>query len=185
MRDALTEQFFLATYGSPLLQALMGLSAEHVEPRRRIERDVAGEAMISRARAELESAVDRGGPVEAFVRALMYVVAPSGRVDERGYAALEEVGRMLPPDKRPGFARFKDVVRQQCLMLYLDEERAIEALPKLAASPADRRLVLESLQRLIAIRQAELSAEQQRRLSRIEGLVAVPAARRERATVEE
>jgi hypothetical protein len=99
-----------------------------------MERDVEREAIKNRALAELESAVDLGGVVEAFVRSLMYIAEPTGRVDDRGYAALQEAGRMLPPKDRPGFVRFKEIVRQQFLILTLDEERAIRALPRLALS---------------------------------------------------
>ncbi|HUA77806.1 MAG TPA: hypothetical protein VMA86_09040 [Acetobacteraceae bacterium] len=63
------------------------------------------------------------------------------------------------------------------LIVMMDEERAIEALPKLAATGGDRRLVLESLQRMRAIRQPKLTDEQQRRVARVEALLAVPAPR--------
>ena len=63
---------FLTLYGSPLLQSLVGLNAENADLHRRIERDVTREAIANRIRAELESAIDRGGVVEAFVRAVAY-----------------------------------------------------------------------------------------------------------------
>jgi hypothetical protein len=187
-RDALVEQWFLNVYGSPLLQSLVGLNAENTDLRHNIEHDVVREAAADRARAELESAVDRGGVVEAFVRALGYIAKPCGEVDDQGFAALQEVGRMLPPKDHPGFARFKDIVRQQYLILLLDEERAVEALPKLASTAEDRRLVLDSLNRLRALREPKLTEEQQRRVARVKALLVVPAprpARRERASDEE
>jgi Protein of unknown function (DUF3141) len=175
-RDALVEQTFLALYSSPFLQSLAGLTAENAQRHRRMERDVEREAIWKQAHAELESAVDRGGVVEAFVRSLMYIAEPAGRVDDRGYAALQEVGRMLPPKDRPGFVRFKEIVRQQFLILTLDEERAIRALPRLAVSSEDRRLVLEGLQRLLTIRRLPLNDVQQRRYERVEALLAAPKA---------
>ena len=57
-RDAFVEQAFLAVYGSPLLQALVGLNAENASSHRRIERDAAREATAGRRRAELESAIE-------------------------------------------------------------------------------------------------------------------------------
>jgi Protein of unknown function (DUF3141) len=187
-RDQFIEQWFLNVYGSPLLQSLVGLNAENTNLRRNIERDVVREAAASRARAELETAIDRGGVIEAFVRALCYVARPSGEIDDQGFASLQEVGRMLPPEDRPGFAQFKEIIRQQSLFLHLDEERAIEALPKLATTAEDRRLVLESLHRMRAIRQPKLTEEQQRRVARVETLLAAPAVRttrRERAVAED
>ncbi|MBV8096312.1 MAG: DUF3141 domain-containing protein [Acetobacteraceae bacterium] len=186
-RDSFVEQFFLTAYGSPLLQSLVGLNAEHGDLHRRIERDFAREAAANRAMAELESDIDRGGVVEAFVRALGYIVEPAGKVDERGFVALEEVGRMVP-ERRPGFARFKEILREQFLIMKLDQERAIEALPKLAKTAEDRRIVLESLKRLQAILQPKLTEEQQRRLAQVERLLAPPAvspARREPAVAGE
>ena len=41
---------------------------------------------------------------------------------------------MVPPEYHPDFAQFREIVRQQFLIVHLDEERAIEALPTLAAS---------------------------------------------------
>ena len=176
-RDALAEQVFLALYGSPLLQSLVGLNAENASFHRHIERDAARESRANRLRAELESAIDHGGVVEAFVRAQGYILGPTGEVDDRGFAALRELGRMMPPEYFPDLARFREIVRQQFLILHLDEERAIKALPKLVASAEDRRLVLDSLHRIRELRQPELTEEQQRRFSRVEDLLAPPAAR--------
>ena len=155
----------------------MGLNAENGDSYRHIERDVAREAAASRAHAELEGAIDRGGVIEAFVRALCHIAEPSGEIDDQGFAALREVGRMLPPEDRPGFALFKEIVRHQSLILHLDEARAIDALPKLATTPEDRRVVLESLGHMGALRRPKLSGEQQRRIARIEMLLGASATR--------
>ena len=69
-------------------------------------------------------------------------------------------------------AQFREIVRQQFLIMHLDEARAIEALPKLAATAEDRRLVLVSLHRMIALRRPELIEDQERRLSRVQELLA-------------
>ena len=171
---------FSRLYGSPLLQSMVGLNAENSNLHRRIERDVTREATANRLRAELESAIDRGGVVEAFVRAIAYVLEPVGEVDDRGFAALKEVGRMVPPEDHPDFARFREIVRQQFLIMHLDETRGIEALPKLAATAEDRRLVLESLHRIGGLRRPDLTEEQMRRLSRVEKLLAPATARNAR-----
>ncbi len=52
-----------------------------------------------------------------------------------------------------------------------------EALPKLAATAEDRRLVVESLQRVRAHQRRDLTGEQKRRLSRVEKLLGPPPAR--------
>ena len=48
VRDSMTEALFLNTYGSPLLQAMVGLGAQPGAPPRRIERDLVREAAADR-----------------------------------------------------------------------------------------------------------------------------------------
>ena len=75
-RDAMVEGFFMATYGSPLLQALVGLRADGAQTRRRVERELAHEAAIQREQAELDRRIEQGSPIEAALRALIYVRRP-------------------------------------------------------------------------------------------------------------
>jgi hypothetical protein len=173
-RDAATEAFFFNTYGSPVLQAMVGLRADETSVGRRIGRDVAREAAAKEATAHLEQQIDQGGLIEAAVRALIYVRLPEGKVDERGFAALKQISGELPAAKRVGFIRFKEIVKEQYLMLLLDQERAIAALPKLL--PSNRRQCEEALalvRRVVAARGA-LPEEGRRRLERIEAIFAGP-----------
>lgn len=84
---------------------------------------------------------------------------------------------MVPPEYHPDFAQFREIVRQQFLIVRLHEARAIKALPKLAATAENRRLVLESLHRIRGLRQPKLTEEQERRLSRVQKLLAEPPSR--------
>jgi Protein of unknown function (DUF3141) len=174
-RDTMQEALFFSTYGSPLLQAMVGLRADATTAGRRIERDLAREAMASRMAAYLEQRLDQGGLIEAAVRALIYVRRPEGTVDERGFAAIKEVGAALPAATRIGFARFKEVVKEQFLILLLDEERAIAALPKLLPEDGrERATALAMLRRVLAAR-GGLPAEGKRRLARVAALLDLPA----------
>src|SRR6266550_287142 len=173
-RDAATEAFFFNTYGSPLVQAMVGMRTEEASVSRRIGRDVAREAADQEAAAHLELAIDQGGLIEAAVRALIYVRLPEGKVDERGFAALKQISAELPAAKRVGFARFKEIVKEQYLILLLDPERAIAALPKLL--PDNRRQCEEALglvRRVLAAR-GTLPEESRRRLERIEAMFTGP-----------
>jgi len=173
-RDAATEAFFFNTYGSPLLQAMVGLRADNAPVSRRIGRDVAREAAAKEAAVRLEQQIDQGGLPEAAVRALIYIRLPEGKVDERGFAALKQIGSELPAAKRIGLTRFKEIVKDQYLMLLLDPERAIAALPKLL--PGNRRQCEEALalvRRVLAAR-GTLSEEGRRRLERVEAIFAGP-----------
>src|SRR5262249_1716093 len=142
-RDAATEAFFFNTYGSPIVQAMVGLRADETSVSRRIGRDVARGAAAEQAAAQLEQRIDQGGLIDAAVRALIYVRLPEGKVDERGFAALKQISAELAAAKRVGFVRFKEIVKEQYLMLLLDAERAIAALPKLL--PSNRRQCEEAL----------------------------------------
>jgi pimeloyl-ACP methyl ester carboxylesterase len=173
-RDAATEAFFFNTYGSPIVQAMVGLRAENTSVSRRIGRDVAREAAAKEAAVHLEQRIDEGGLIEAAVRALIYVRLPEGKVDERGFAALKQISAELPAAKRVGLARFKEIVKDQYLILLMDAERAIAALPKLL--PANRRQCEEALalvRRVLDARGA-LPEEGRRRLERIEALFTGP-----------
>jgi len=173
-RDAATEAFFFNTYGSPVLQAMVGLHADQASASRHIGRDAAREAAAKQATADLEQCIEKGGLIEAAVRALIYVRLPEGKVDERGFAALKQISAELPAAKRVGLARFKEIVKEQYLILLLDAERAIAALPKLL--PANRRQCEEALALVrqgLAARGA-LPEEGRRRLERVEALFGGP-----------
>jgi pimeloyl-ACP methyl ester carboxylesterase len=172
-RDAATEAFFFNIYGSPILQAMVGLRADDTSVSRRIARDVAREAAAAQAAAHLEECVDRGGMHEAVLRALIYVRLPEGKVDERGFAAMKQIGAELPPAERIGIARSKEIIKEQYLTVLQDEDRAIAALPKLLPDNRQREEALTMVRRVLAARGA-LSEAGRHRLERIEALLAPP-----------
>src|SRR6516162_4144370 len=173
-RDTATEAFFFNTYGSPMLQAMVGLRADDTSVDRRIGRDQAREAAAKQSAVDLEQQIDQGGLIEAAVRALIYVRLPEGKVDERGFAALKQISAELPAAKRVGLTKFKEIVKEQYLILLLDAERAIASLPKLL--PSNRRQCEEALalvRRVLAARGA-LPEEGRKRLERVEALFGGP-----------
>ena len=94
VRDSMTEAFFLNTYGSPLLQAMVGLGAQPGAPPRRIERDLVREAAATKLRSGLEHRFDEGGLEEALLRSLIYVRLPAGAADERGFQDAQDYPRV-------------------------------------------------------------------------------------------
>jgi Protein of unknown function (DUF3141) len=175
-RDSFVEEIFLNTYGAPWLQAMVGLRSDDSGIQgRRIARDLAREAIAKQMAAHLEQQIETGGLCEAAVRALLYIRMPDGVADERGFAALQQIASELPAAQRMGLSRFKEIVRDQFLIMRLDEERAIAALPKLL--PAERRAretALGLIRRIIGARGAP-SEEGGRRLKRIEALFGSPS----------
>ena len=168
-RDAMTEAVFLNTYGSPLLQAMVGLGAQPTVPHR-TERELAREATEARLRSELEQCFEAGGLEEATLRALVYIRLPEGSVDERGFTVLRLIRASRPSNKRMSLAKFKELLRQQYLIVSLDEERAISALPKLLGSDdVARKKALDLLHRVLSA-SGDMPDEGRRRLAHVETL---------------
>jgi pimeloyl-ACP methyl ester carboxylesterase len=166
-RDAMTEAVFLHTYGSPLLQALVGLG-EPQAAQHKIERDIVREAEAARLRSELEHRFDAGGLTEATLRALVYIRLPEGSIDERGFSVIKLIRASRPAHKRISDSQFKTMMREQYLLICLDEERAVTALPKLLRADAtERKAALDALHRILAAR-GDLSDDGKLRLARVE-----------------
>jgi pimeloyl-ACP methyl ester carboxylesterase len=166
-RDAMTEAMFLNTYGSPLLQALVGLG-EPQAASHKIERDLVREAEAVRLRSDLEHRFDAGGLIEATLRALVYIRLPEGSIDERGFSVIKLIHASRPAHKRISASQFKTMMREQYLLVCLDEDRAMAALPKLLAADAtESKAALDALHRILAAR-GDLSDEARRRLARVE-----------------
>jgi hypothetical protein len=134
MRDHTSEMWFHAVYGSPLVQALVGLKASDASPPCKPGEDAVHRAFVAKRIEELTSRIADGGPREAAIRALLYVRMPEGVVDERGFNLLRQIR-----DEAGGgltLSAFKKVVREQFLMLVLDERRAVEAIPAMLRKDA-------------------------------------------------
>jgi pimeloyl-ACP methyl ester carboxylesterase len=172
-RDAMTEAMFLGVYGSPLLQAMVGLGTQHAPTERRIDRELVREADEAKMRVELERRFEVGGLPQAVLRALIYVRMPQHSVDERGFAALQAIRAMQPVNDRMSMAELKACLKEQYLLVRLDEERAVRAIPHLLPdSKQARQAALDALLQVLGARGA-LPEEGLHRLSRIEAMFGV------------
>jgi pimeloyl-ACP methyl ester carboxylesterase len=170
MRDQWMEQAFFFTYNSPLLQALTGLKDENVERERQIERDAVREAATAERKKELEQRFDRGDPTDAALRALAYIAGADGSVDERSFAIVRQFYEAQPPGRRRTLAELKGDLRDQYLLVRLDEQRALRTLKALLPKGREEReRILRGIRRIVAA-QGELSHEKARRVERIETL---------------
>ncbi len=150
-RDRLTEALFVNVYGSPVLQAMVGLRSDDAIARQRIGRDVAREAATAKMNEAVRARLAQGGLLEATIRAMIFIAL--GRLvkgaDERGFAVLREVRASRPESRRMPLAKFKELL--------------------LPADAAERTAALGILRRIVAAG-GEPPAEVQRRLSQIETL---------------
>jgi hypothetical protein len=153
-RDSMQEQAFLWTYGSPVLQAMVGLKADPDATEQQALRDVSREAVAKAAEDVLAREMDRGGVMDAVLRAALYIVEPGSGVDERAYATLKLISAELPARLRIGQEAFKAALRKQVQILRLDRARAIETLPALLPENEQQRAnALEVLHEMFATRE--------------------------------
>ncbi len=169
-RDAACEAIFMAAYDQPWLQALAGLRADGAQTRQHVERELAREAGNQRTRADLNDRINQGSAIEAALRALIYVQQPERKLDGRGFTMLREINSELPPERQMSLTAFKEKLKEQYLIMMLDEERAVAAIPKLLpADGAERRALMGAIHRILAVRGSP-SDEAERRQVRVEAL---------------
>lgn len=171
-QEALSEATFLAVYGSPALQAAVGIDPQSA-PSRRQEMSAAHRDMLERRIAELKSRIEQGGLREAAIRSLLYVGSARGMVDERSLEALRNVRRDTAATLT--LTEFKMLVREQFFMLLLDQESALAAIPKLLPDNANARQSAFAAIRKVLSASAEISGEVAKRLKRVAELFGVDA----------
>ena len=167
LRDSSLEQLFLATYSSPVLQALLGLKASDAPPRKRPGMDPERIAFIERRIAELKSRIADGGLHEAVIRSLVYIGMAGPGVDER---AFNELRQIRAENKGMSLDEFKQLLREQFFGLLLDQEAALAAIPTmLPTDPALRAKSLEAIRRTVEAT-GKATGERAERLALIEKL---------------
>jgi len=164
MTEALAERTFLAMYGSPALQAAVGIDPASTRPARRAGKHPLHRELLEKRIAELRASIPVGGLREAVVRALIYAGLGRAAVDERGF---ETVRRIRQAHGDMPLAQFKALVREQFLILLVDTEAALAALPSmLPADPNMRRKGFELIEQVMGAR-GELSTKDRARMLRI------------------
>jgi len=170
-QEALSEAVFLNVYGSPALQAAVGIDPKS-EPSRRREMTAEHRAMLEKRIAELKSKIGEGGLREAALRALLYIGSARGMVDERSIEALRQVRRDYS-GPRLTLAEFKMLVREQFFMLLLDREGALAAIPKMLPNDVNQRRAAFGAMREVLSASQEITGERANRLKRVAELFGV------------
>ena len=170
-QETLSEALFLAIYGSPALQAAVGVDAQSAslatpempaEYRKRLDGRV----------AELKFRIGSGGVRECVIRGLLYVGMARGMVDERSLEALRRA-RTSDPGSRLTLAQFKTMVREQFFMLLLEPEASLAAIPKLLPQSQEARRAAFGIIREVLSASANISGEAALRLRRVAELFGV------------
>jgi pimeloyl-ACP methyl ester carboxylesterase len=170
MSEAAAERTFLAVYGSPTLQAAVGVDPESTTPLRKAGKNPLHLQLLQTRIAELRSRIDKGGLQEAVVRAALYIGAARGSADERGFETIRRIRLAKDDLPRLSLQDFKAMVREQFFLLLIDQEAALAAIPSLLPRGAEaRRKGLAVLREVVAAR-GKPSGEVADRMQRIERL---------------
>jgi len=161
-RDSMQEATFDMVYGSPLVQALTGqspgdanaprphpgISPEHCE-------------YVRCETRKMEEDMQRGGLVEAAVRALFYIYRFRMIADER---RVNLALKLIKPQYRQDVSmeEFRHIVRQQARLMMHDFDAAVAALPTLLsrADPESIRALAEWLQQVLLVPDAPTPDEE-------------------------
>ncbi|ODT05986.1 MAG: hypothetical protein ABS58_13545 [Mesorhizobium sp. SCN 65-20] len=173
MAEALSEKAFLTVYGSPALQAAVGIDPADDRPKRRAGKTQLHREVLQARLADLRSRIATGGLRECMARALIYVGAVRGGADERGFAAIRKLRGSGGETTKMTLAEFKALIRDQFLMLLMDQEATLEAIPGLLPAETEtRQQALAALRDVLSAR-GEFSGEMADRWQRIVSLFAV------------
>jgi pimeloyl-ACP methyl ester carboxylesterase len=162
--EAATERTFLTVYGSPALQAAVGIDPADMRPLRKSPKNALYQELVQKRIAELKSHIPLGGLREAIARALIYVGLGRGSVDERGFEAVRRLrGRYgdIP------LSEFKTLIRDQYFMLLIDKDASLSAIPSMLPPDTETRKQAFDLVKEVMTAIGELSPEDEKRLSDI------------------
>lgn len=167
MRDAAVEATFLALYGSPVLQAAVGIDPASTESNRKAAKSLVTRKLIDARTAEIRARMTTGGLRECALRGLLYAGAAKGRVDERGLAAIRHLRPLQDNLPRMTLADFKAMAREQYFMLQVDPEAALAAIPDLLPPDMElRRRTVAAMHEVLSAT-GELSEAVEERLRRV------------------
>ena len=164
-QEALSESLFLAVYGSPALQAAVGIDPNK-NPSPRPEMSDEHRKRLDARIAELKSKIASGGIRECGIRALLYVGMARGMVDERGLEALRRM-RRRDAASRMSISDFKMMVREQFFMLLLDQQASLAAIPGMLPQDVKPRREAFAAIRDVLSAGGAISGETTKRLERI------------------
>jgi pimeloyl-ACP methyl ester carboxylesterase len=168
--ESVAERTFLAVYGSPALQAAVGIDPADSRPLRKPAKNPLHNELLQKRIAELKVRIPAGGLREAILRALIYVGLGRGSVDERGFESLR---RLRSRYGDIPLSEFKRLVREQFAMLLIDQQAALATIPSLLPADAETRAEAFILPRQVKAASGEISREDEKRLGEIGRLFGV------------
>ena len=162
--EALSERMFLAIYGSPMLQAAVGVDPAGARRLRKAPKNPLHSELLQKRIAELKARISAGGLRAATVRGLIYAGMNRAAVDERGF---ELARRIRESHGDMPIADFKALVREQFYILLIDQEAALTAIPSMLPPEMEAREKGYELIKQVMSARGELSADDNKRMSEV------------------
>jgi hypothetical protein len=165
-RDAMIERTFMTVYGSPLVQNIAGLGAREGSPREHPGVSPEHIAFVRRRVDELRKLVQCGGLREASIRVMVYIAQAQGGIDERSFNLIRQL--RAQQEHSLSLAAFKKLVREQAMVMVVDPEGAVDAIPSLLShhSATEIEAALKFVTR-VAMASGSLNAEGKKRLAQV------------------
>lgn len=175
-RDEIYALCFDMIYGAPSVQALAGQAIQDNAPVRPSPGDTPEHTQfLSERAAWLDAHMREGGPVEAVLRAMLFVVDVRGEADERHFRFAASLLRQRS-DLLSDRAALRERVRTQSLLMLRDPEAAVAAIPHLLEGASAERIARDSQAiRDILAQGDELSTQEQDKLTQVLRLFAAAA----------
>ncbi len=170
LTEAMAERTFLAVYGSPTLQAAVGIDPAATRPLRKAPTSPLHRELLQKRIGELKAGIPEGGVRAAVIRGILYAGMPRAAIDERGAEALHRI-REAHTDLT--LSAFKVLVREQYNMLLIDQEATLAAIPSMLPPDAETRVKAFDLIRQVLAARGAFSVEESARLSEIARLFGI------------
>ena len=162
--ETLSERMFLSVYGSPTLQAALGIDPVATRRLRKATKNPLHRELLQDRIDELKSRIPTGGLRAAIIRGLIYAGTSRAGIDERGF----EIARRIRAEYEDlPISEFKALVREQFNILLVDQEAALAAIPSMLPPDSETREKAYGIINQILSARGELSAEDKKRMSEV------------------
>jgi hypothetical protein len=149
LRDSWVEEMVKAVYGP------LGLGAIFPpEPRSNAQAEKTADEQAKTELAALRGEFERGGFSEAVARMLIAVMKQRGAIDRRSFMIAHELSEHQPEQSTLTEAELRSMLAKQTLLMQLDPEAALKAVPRLLTSPADRERAVAIVGRVMMLEPA-------------------------------
>jgi pimeloyl-ACP methyl ester carboxylesterase len=164
INETLAENAFIAFFGSPILQSILGVENGSRQPLRRPSKSLLHRELLGKRITELRSRIALGGLQAAVIRGLLHAGMGRQAIDERGFEAVRRI-RQAHGDL--SLSAFKALVREQFNILLIDRDAALAAIPSMLPPDAETRRVAFGLISTVLSARGEISGEERKRLDEV------------------